>query len=60
MTNIVVSEPDKHPQLITSKNCFIRGNVIRYIHFNKNDIDVELVEEACRKESAERKIADSR
>ena len=43
---------------LTSKSSFIRGNVIRYIHFNKNDIDLDLVEEACRKESEERKLAD--
>ena len=56
LTNISVSDPEKHPQLLTSKTCFVRGNVVRYIHFNKNDIDVELVEEACRKEAAERKV----
>jgi U6 snRNA-associated Sm-like protein LSm2 len=51
LTNISVNDLDKHPQLLTSKTLFIRGNVIRYIHFNKNDVDVELVEEACRKEN---------
>ena len=50
LANITVNESEKHPQLITSKTLFIRGNVIRYIHFDKNDIDTELVEEACRKE----------
>jgi U6 snRNA-associated Sm-like protein LSm2 len=51
LTNISVNDLDKHPQLLTSKTLLIRGNVIRYIHFNKNDVDVELVEEACRKEN---------
>lgn len=60
LTNISVNDPEKHPQMLTSKNCFIRGNVIRYIHFNKNDIDVDLVEEACRKESRERKLAENK
>ena len=32
------------------RNCFIRGNFIRYIHFNKNEVEYELIEEACRKE----------
>ena len=32
------------------RNCFIRGNFIRYIHFNKNEVEFELIEEACRKE----------
>ena len=30
-------------------NTFIRGNVVRYIHFNKKDIDTNLIEEACKK-----------
>jgi hypothetical protein len=34
--------------------------VIRYIHFNKNDIDIELVEEACRKESSERRLNENK
>jgi U6 snRNA-associated Sm-like protein LSm2 len=51
LTNIFINDADKHPQLMTSKTLFIRGNVIRYIHFNKNDVDVELIEEACRKEN---------
>ena len=40
--NITVNEKEKFPQLITSKTLFVRGNVIRYIHFNKNDIEVDL------------------
>jgi U6 snRNA-associated Sm-like protein LSm2 len=56
LTNITLSDPENFPQLLTSKTCFIRGNVIRYIHFNKNDIDVELVEEACRKEGEQKKL----
>lgn len=28
----------------------IRGNLVRYIHFSKKDMDVNLVENACRKE----------
>ena len=35
---------------MTSKTLFVRGNVIRYIHFNKNDVDIDLVEDACKKE----------
>ena len=30
-------------------NTFIRGNVVRYIHFNKKDVDTNLIEEACKK-----------
>lgn len=56
LTNLHVGEEEKHPQLKSSKSCLIRGNVIRYIHFNKNDIDLDLIEEACRKEYDEKKL----
>ncbi len=29
---------------------FIRGNVVRYIHMNKSEVDVEPLTEACKKE----------
>ena len=29
---------------------FIRGNVIRYVHLNKSEVDTDPLEEACRNE----------
>ena len=50
--NLVISkvgtEENIH-QLKYSNNIFIRGNVIRYIHFNKKEVNTELIEEACKK-----------
>jgi len=36
---------------MTSKDCFIRGNVIRYIHFSKKEVDLEIIQDACKKEN---------
>ena len=52
--NLVLSKPSDEEnenlhQLKYSYNIFIRGNAIRYIHFNKNEINTELIEEACLK-----------
>lgn len=52
--NIVLSKPnfeenDKMHQFKYTYNTFIRGNVIRYIHFDKKDINTELIEDACKK-----------
>lgn len=30
-------------------DCFIRGNTIRYIHFPKDEIDPQTIEEACKR-----------
>jgi len=32
------------------KNCFIRGSTVRYIHLPDNEVELDLLEEACRKE----------
>lgn len=37
------------------KNCFIRGSVVRYIQIPSADVDTELLQDACRKESAQGK-----
>jgi len=49
LSNISVLNVDNYPQFLNMKSCFIRGNTIRYIHLNPNQIDYKLVEEACRK-----------
>ncbi len=52
--NLVLSKPNFEEnenihQFKYTYNTFIRGNVIRYIHFNKKDINTELIEDACKK-----------
>ena len=48
LTNISVNNIKKYPQFLNMNSCFIRGNNIRYIHFNQNDVDYKLIEDACK------------
>lgn len=31
------------------KNCFVRGSVVRYVHIPRDDVDVELLQDASRR-----------
>ncbi|KAI5734621.1 hypothetical protein M8J77_008837 [Diaphorina citri] len=31
LTDISVTDPDKYPHMLSVKNCFIRGSVVRYV-----------------------------
>lgn len=52
LMNVKVVEPEKYPQLVTLKNCFVRGSVVRYIQIPQEHVDVELLQDAARKENA--------
>lgn len=53
LNNVTVNDPDKYPHLLSVKNCFIRGSVIRYVHLPSAEIDVEELQELCRRESVQ-------
>ncbi len=40
---------------MSSKNGFIRGNVIRYVHLPKKEVETEALTEACKKEAKKSK-----
>uniref|UniRef100_A0A915M5V4 U6 snRNA-associated Sm-like protein LSm2 n=1 Tax=Meloidogyne javanica TaxID=6303 RepID=A0A915M5V4_MELJA len=50
VTDINVTDVERHPHMISVKNCFIRGSVIRYVHLPSDGIDTQLLQEATRKE----------
>ncbi|CDW52157.1 LSM domain containing protein [Trichuris trichiura] len=50
LLDVCVQEPAKFPQLISAKNCFIRGSVVRYIHLPPEEVDTTLLQDATRKE----------
>ncbi len=50
LIDAVPVEKDKYPQLMCLKNCFIRGSVVRYISLNKDDVDLNLLTDATRRE----------
>jgi U6 snRNA-associated Sm-like protein LSm2 len=39
------------PHFKACNELFIRGNVIRYVHLLKNEVDTEPLTDTCRKES---------
>lgn len=55
LTNMKVVDEEKNPYLLSCKNGFIRGNVIRYVHLTKKEVDTEPLTEACRKEAKREK-----
>lgn len=48
--DIEVVNTDRHPHLMSVKNVFIRGSVVRYVHISPDDVDVPLLQDATRRE----------
>ncbi|XP_021948331.1 U6 snRNA-associated Sm-like protein LSm2 [Folsomia candida] len=55
MTEISVTDPAKYPHMLSVKNCFIRGSVIRYVQLPADEVDTQLLQDAARKEAAHSK-----
>lgn len=47
LNNIKVSRIEEHPFLKSLSEVFIRGNNIRYIHFNIKEVDLDVIQESC-------------
>ncbi|KAK6588373.1 hypothetical protein RS030_6851 [Cryptosporidium xiaoi] len=45
-----VNQNESFVHLGSLKNCFIRGSVVRYIFFPPSQVDIDLLQKACRKE----------
>ena len=52
MTDITVMNGHKFPYMLSVKNCFIRGSVVRYIQLPADEVDVTLLQDAARKEAS--------
>ncbi|WRK33273.1 U6 snRNA-associated Sm-like protein LSm2, partial [Cryptosporidium parvum] len=50
LNNTTVNQNESFIHLGSLKNCFIRGSVVRYIFFPPSEVDIELLQKACRKE----------
>jgi len=55
LTDISVTDPDKYPHMLSIKNCFIRGSVVRYVQLPADEVDTQLLQDAARKEAAQNK-----
>jgi len=51
LTDISVTDPERYPHMVSVKNCFLRGSVVRYVQLPPEDIDVQLLQDAARKEA---------
>ena len=52
LINVSIVNPEQYPQLISLKSCFVRGSVVRYIQIPPEHVDIELLQDATRKENA--------
>merc|ERR1712242_138430 len=55
LTDIGIVDQDKYPHMLSVKNCFIRGSVVRYVQLPAEEIDTALLQDAARKESVSSK-----
>ncbi|CBY24778.1 unnamed protein product [Oikopleura dioica] len=51
LNDIFVTEQEKYPHLLSVKNCFIRGSVVRYVRLPAEEIDHQLLQDTARKEA---------
>uniref|UniRef100_A0A6B2LU80 U6 snRNA-associated Sm-like protein LSm2 n=1 Tax=Arcella intermedia TaxID=1963864 RepID=A0A6B2LU80_9EUKA len=57
LRNISVHDEDKYPHMLSVKNCFIRGSVVRYVHIPKEHVDIPLLQDSARLEATQLKEA---
>ncbi|GMT03428.1 hypothetical protein PENTCL1PPCAC_25602, partial [Pristionchus entomophagus] len=55
LLDISVTDQDRFPHMLSVKNCFIRGSVVRYVHLPSEHVDTQLLQDATRKEIASNK-----
>lgn len=55
LTDITVSDTDRFPHMLSVKNCFIRGSVVRYVQLPSEQVDTQLLADSCRKELVDAK-----
>jgi len=51
LDHITVVDEEKYPHMMAVKNAFIRGSVVRYVHFPAASVDTALLEDATRREA---------
>ncbi|KAL7677886.1 hypothetical protein ACOME3_004117 [Neoechinorhynchus agilis] len=43
-------DADRYPHLQILKTCFIRGSVVRFVQLPADDVECDVLQDACRKE----------
>ncbi|KAI8889250.1 U6 snRNA-associated Sm-like protein LSm2 [Backusella circina FSU 941] len=53
LDDIQVVDEERYPHMISVKNCFIRGSVVRYVQLPPQAVDTALLQDAARREAAQ-------
>lgn len=51
LADIKVLQSEKYPFMWAVQSCFIRGSVVRYIQLPAEHVDIQLLQDAARKEA---------
>ncbi|KAD4584494.1 hypothetical protein E3N88_22095 [Mikania micrantha] len=51
LENTRVVDQEKYPHMLSVRNCFIRGSVVRYVQLPPDGVDIELLHDATRREA---------
>ncbi|RZC20780.1 Sm-like protein LSM2, partial [Glycine soja] len=51
LENTSVVNQEKYPHMLSVRNCFIRGSVVRYVQLPPEGVDIELLHDATRREA---------
>ncbi|KAI8825684.1 Sm-D1 protein, partial [Fimicolochytrium jonesii] len=51
LDDIQVLDEQKFPHMMSVKNCFIRGSVVRYVSLPAQAVDTALLQDAARREA---------
>jgi U6 snRNA-associated Sm-like protein LSm2 len=55
LRDIKVRDAEKYPHLLSVRNVFLRGSVVRYVHIPKEHVDIELLQDSARLEAKQLK-----
>uniref|UniRef100_A0A0E0EI09 Sm domain-containing protein n=1 Tax=Oryza meridionalis TaxID=40149 RepID=A0A0E0EI09_9ORYZ len=51
LENTRVVDQDKYPHMLSVRNCFIRGSVVRYVLLPQDGVDIDILHDATRREA---------
>ncbi|KAK9825891.1 hypothetical protein WJX81_001951 [Elliptochloris bilobata] len=51
LNNVKVVNEAKYPHMMSVRNCFIRGSVVRYVQLPPGSVDIEILHDATRREA---------
>ncbi|XP_058077828.1 sm-like protein LSM2 [Magnolia sinica] len=51
LENTRVVDEHKYPHMMSVRNCFIRGSVVRYVQLPPDGVDIDILHDATRREA---------